>query len=99
MSEYKVIEPFVDLLDNNHKYNVGDTFPHDGTSASEKRINDLSSGNNRRKIPLIKKVVESKVEAKPEIKEEVEFMNPPIESDDPVVEEEEKPTRRRRTQK
>lgn len=56
MSKYKVIETFVDLQDENYRYNVGDTFPHDGIVVSEKRINDLSGKNNRRKKALIEKV-------------------------------------------
>lgn len=54
--EYKVIETFVDLQDGNYRYNVGDKFPHDGIEVSEKRINDLSGKNNRRKMALIEKI-------------------------------------------
>ena len=61
MSAYKVIEAFVDLQDDNHVYHVGDKFPHNDIEISEKRINDLLSRNNRRKMPLIEKI-EEKIE-------------------------------------
>lgn len=93
MSEYKVIETFVDLQDGNYRYNVGDKFPHDGIEVSEKRINDLSGKNNRRKRALIEKIdvadnaadeaVEVANEVADEITEaiadvdEVEIMNEP----------------------
>lgn len=63
--EYVVIEAFVDLQNDNHRYSVGDKFPHAEIEVSDKRISDLLSGNNRRKRPLIKEVKE---EAKKPIK-------------------------------
>ncbi|PTI11268.1 Rho termination factor N-terminal domain-containing protein [Staphylococcus warneri] len=55
---YKVIEYFTDLQDNNHEYNVGDTFPHDGLSVSDERLTELSTKNNRQNKPLIERVEE-----------------------------------------
>lgn len=52
--EYVVIEAFVDLQNDNHRYSVGDKFPHADIEVSDKRINDLLSGNNKRRTPLIK---------------------------------------------
>jgi hypothetical protein len=57
---YKVIAYFEDLQDNNHPYNVGDVFPRDNKTASKERIKELATTQNRRKIPLIKKVEEKK---------------------------------------
>ena len=62
---YVVIETFVDLQNDNHRYSVGDKFPHAEIEVSDKRISDLLSGNNKRKQPLIKEVKE---EAKEPIK-------------------------------
>ena len=55
---YKVIEYFEDLQDNGRPYNVGDAFPADGNTVSAERIAELASTQNRRRIPLIEKVVE-----------------------------------------
>ena len=55
---YKVIEYFEDLQDNGRPYNVGDAFPADGNTVSAERIAELASTHNRRRIPLIEKVVE-----------------------------------------
>lgn len=55
---YKVIEYFTDLQDNNHEYNVGDTFPRDGLSISDERLTELSTKNNRQNKPLIERVEE-----------------------------------------
>ncbi|MEX2956185.1 Rho termination factor N-terminal domain-containing protein [Staphylococcus pasteuri] len=55
---YKVIEYFTDLQDNNHEYNVGDTFPRDGLNVSEERLTELSTKNNRQNKPLIERVDE-----------------------------------------
>ncbi len=55
---YKVIEHFTDLQDNNHPYNVGDTFPRSGLSVSDGRIAELAGNYNKRGIPLIELVKE-----------------------------------------
>ena len=43
---YKVIKYFTDLHDNNHPYNVGDTFPRKGVEVKPERIAELSGSNN-----------------------------------------------------
>ncbi len=88
---YKVIKYFTDLQDNNHAYNVGDEFPHKGLEVSEKRLLELSTDANRRRIPLIEKVEEVEtVEEVEEVKEPVEgFMNPPEEKEETAEEVEE----------
>jgi len=57
---YRVIQRFVDLQDNNHRYEVGDKFPRLNANVSKKRIQELSSAENRRKIPLIEEIREEK---------------------------------------
>lgn len=57
---YKVIAYFEDLQDNNYPYNVGDVFPRENKTATKERIKELATTQNRRKIPLIKKVEEKK---------------------------------------
>ena len=53
---YRVIEFFTDLQDNNHAYNVGDTFPRDGMAVTPDRIKELSGTQNKRGIALIEEV-------------------------------------------
>ena len=55
---YKVIKHFVDLQDNNHKYDVGDTYPRKGLSVLQSRINELASHKNKQKTPLIEEIPE-----------------------------------------
>ena len=55
---YKVIEYFEDLQDNGRPYNVGDVFPADGNTATDERLAELASAQNRRRIPLIEEVAE-----------------------------------------
>lgn len=56
---YKVIKFFTDLQDNDHAYSVGDTFPRQGVTASEKRISELAGSNNKQGQPLIELVEEA----------------------------------------
>ena len=57
---YKVVHFFTDLQDDNHPYNVGDTFPREGAKASKKRLAELSSDKNKQGKPLIEKIEEDK---------------------------------------
>ena len=61
---YKVIKYFTDLQDNDRPYNVGDIFPYEGKEVTPSRLAELSSSNNRRGIPLIELVKDSKAKAK-----------------------------------
>lgn len=63
---YKVIKHFVDLQDNNHKYDVGDTYPRKGLNVLQSRINELASNKNKQKTPLIEEIpdIEDKSEKK-----------------------------------
>ena len=63
---YKVIKHFVDLQDNNYKYDVGDTYPRKGLNVLQSRINELATNKNLQKTPLIEEIPD--VEDKPEKK-------------------------------
>lgn len=62
---YKVIRFFTDLQDNRHPYNVGDVYPREGVTVSQKRLDELSSNKNRQKTSLIKFAGEAKEISKP----------------------------------
>lgn len=53
---YKVIHYFTDLQDDNHEYNVGDTFPRIGLEVGDKRIQELAGSDNKQYKPLIEEV-------------------------------------------
>ena len=55
---YRVIKHFTDLKDNNHPYNVGDTYPRKGGSSTASRTKELASSKNRQGVPLIVEVKE-----------------------------------------
>lgn len=61
---FRVIHVFFDLNDNNHRYLVGDTFPHKGVEVDEDRIKELATKKNKLGFPLIEKV-EDKPEETP----------------------------------
>lgn len=50
---YKVIQYFKDMHDNRYAYNVGDTFPRDGVTVTNARIEELAGSNNKRGCPVI----------------------------------------------
>lgn len=91
---YTVIVSFRDLQDNGYKYQVGDTFPHEGLKVSDERIDELLTDKNRRHKPMIEAVdvpsskeePETVTEAKPEVETEEE----------PEIKTEEKPKRKGR---
>ena len=61
---YKVIKHFIDLQDNNYKYDVGDTYPRKGLNVLQSRINELASDKNLQKTPLIEETPEKAEETK-----------------------------------
>lgn len=61
---YRVIKHFVDLQDNNYKYDVGDTYPRKGLNVLQSRINELASNKNLQKTPLIEEIPEKVKEPK-----------------------------------
>ena len=69
---YRVIKAFVDLQDNNYKYDVGDTYPRKGLNVLQSRINELASDKNLQKTPLIKEIPEKVEEPKKEKKKSAE---------------------------
>ncbi len=53
-------EEFYDMKDKTkHVYKKGDIFPFDGRKISAKRIEELTTKNNKIGVPLIKKVEET----------------------------------------
>lgn len=65
---YRVIKHFIDLQDNNYKYDVGDTYPRKGLNVLQSRINELASHKNKQKTPLIEEIPEKAEEPKKEKK-------------------------------
>ena len=61
---YRVIKAFVDLQDDNYKYDVGDTYPRKGLNVLQSRINELASHKNKQKTPLIEEISEKVEEPK-----------------------------------
>ena len=61
---YRVIKAFVDLQDNNYKYDVGDTYPRKGLNVLQSRINELASNKNLQKTPLIEEIPEVEEKSK-----------------------------------
>ena len=58
---YKAVEYFTDLQDNNHAYNVGDTYPRKGYVPTDERIAELAGNSNVRGRAVIEEVVETVV--------------------------------------
>ena len=50
---YKALTFFRDTLDMGHPYKEGDTYPREGYTPSEERVQSLLSGDNIRGIPVI----------------------------------------------
>lgn len=76
---YRVLRRFEDLQDDRHLYQPGDNFPRAGLKVSGERIKELSSCENKRRVPLIKvvsqeqeKSIESEVEKSVEESKSVE---------------------------
>ena len=80
---------FTDLQDNNHAYNVGDTFPRDGMAVTPDRIKELSGTQNKRGIALIEEVRGAEETA---VTEETDDKAAPVEN------EPRKRTRKRKTE-
>lgn len=93
---YKVIKHFTDIQDNGYSYKVGDTFPHNGFSVSNARIEQLLSKNNRQGVPLIAKEKEFLNPATPARSEKVERETP---YNSEVTETKKKPKRVQKTKK
>ena len=61
---YRVIKAFVDLQDNNYKYDINDIYPRKGLNVLQSRINELASDKNKQKTPLIEEIPEKVEEPK-----------------------------------
>ncbi len=57
---YEVIQYFTDLQDNDYEYNVGDIFPRKRLRVTDERLRELSTDENRQRVPLIKPISEAK---------------------------------------
>jgi len=57
---YEVIKYFTDLQDNDYEYNVGDIFPRKRLRVTDERLRELSTDENRQRVPLIKPILEAK---------------------------------------
>lgn len=44
---YRVVRKFIDSKNDDHLYNVGDTYPVSGYKPTKARIEELSKGTNR----------------------------------------------------
>lgn len=60
---YKVIKRFIDLQDENYKYDVGDVYPRDGQSALPSRAKELAGKNNKQGVPLIEEIKDANEES------------------------------------
>ena len=87
---YKVIKFFTDLHDNDHPYNVGDTFPREGIEVSDARLKELAGKENKQGAPLIELVEEPKQEAPEKAPEEPEQEAPEKAPEEPEQEAPEK---------
>lgn len=59
---YIVAKYFTDLQDNDHPYQVGETFPREGLEVSEGRFKELASTDNKQGVVLIKAVKDGAAE-------------------------------------
>lgn len=59
---YRVVVAFEDLQDGNYPYKVGEIFPREGKTVSKERLEELCTRLNRRRMVMIEKVQEPKVE-------------------------------------
>ena len=92
---YTVVEKFRDLKDNEHIYNVGDTYPREGINIEDvdsKRIKELSSKKNKIGKVLIQEVKEEKTDENVENNKKTDEQAETMETDEKTedVNEEEK---------
>lgn len=55
---YVVVKMFTDLQDENYEYHPGMIYPREGFKATQKRIKELSTKNNKRKEVFIAELEE-----------------------------------------
>lgn len=66
---YKVVRRFKDVY-HGRIYEVGDVYPAEGLTATEKRLEELSTTKNKYKKVYIEKVQEEKAEKEESVEEE-----------------------------
>lgn len=59
---FKVVRRFKETKHDGHIYEVGDTYPREGSKATKARLEELSTGKNKYKQIYIEEVVEGTVE-------------------------------------
>ena len=59
---YRAKVTFADLKDGKRLYHEGETFPRDGLTVSDERLEYLSGSGNLMGYPLIEKVDEEQIE-------------------------------------
>ena len=95
---YKVVKAFTDLKDNDHVYNVGDSFPHKDAKVDDARIKELSTKANKRgEILIVKEPNKEETKKKEAVVEE-----PVVEAEEvkePEVKTEEKKTAKKKDKK
>lgn len=95
---YKVIATFRDLLDNNHKYQAGETFPREGKVATKERIEELASNKNKYNKAFIEYVPDEPRTA-PKKEEADNLPAEPIEGQEEAKSEPKKASKKRSTKK
>lgn len=63
----KVVYKFADLVDGNHIYEVGDSYPRDGYKPTKERVEELKGSDNKIGKPLIVAEADEVIEAEPEV--------------------------------
>ena len=56
---YKVVNKFKELKHDGHIYEVGDTYPKEGSKATKGRLEELSTTKNKYKKIYIEEVIET----------------------------------------
>jgi len=69
MANFKVVNDFTDLEDNNTRYKAGDEYPKGDHKPSKKRIDELSSLHPKHKMVFIEEVKEESKAKKTKSKE------------------------------
>ena len=57
---YKVVVKFADVMDRDHIYEIGDTYPREGYEPDADRVEFLASSQNKLGAPVIELVLEKK---------------------------------------
>ena len=67
---YRVVHEFYDLQDSFKHYIPGDTFPRDGLTVSEERLEMLASDRTSLGVPVIAKVEDEKPAPRKRVKKD-----------------------------